>query len=109
MTDKPSHNEDEYFARQDAELMQSERARLSEERAAAERLTHIMKCPKDGYDLTSGDYHGVTIETCGHCGGIWLDANELAAIVGATDRPGLLGRVFGDVLTTLKSRRNPGA
>jgi hypothetical protein len=40
---------------------------------------------------------------------MWLDANELAAIVGATDRPGLLGRVFGDVLTTLKSRRSPGA
>ncbi len=109
MTDKPSHNEDEYFARQDAELMLSERARLAEERAAAERQQHFMKCPKDGYDLTSGEHHGVTIETCSHCGGMWLDANELEMIAGATDRPGLLGRVFGDVMTTLRSRRNPGA
>jgi hypothetical protein len=27
MTEKPSHNEDEYFARQDAELMQAQRTR----------------------------------------------------------------------------------
>jgi hypothetical protein len=106
MPDKPSHNEDEYFARQEAELMQAERARLTEERAAAERQQHLMKCPKDGYDLTSRDIQGVTVETCDHCGGMWLDANELEQLAGATQEPGLLGRVFGDVMSTLRSRRD---
>ncbi len=109
MTEKPSHNEEEYFALQDAELMQAERTRLTEERAAAERRLHLMKCPKDGFDLTSREYHGVTIETCDHCGGMWLDANELEQIAGSSDRPGLLARVFSDVMTTLRSRRDERA
>jgi len=108
MTEKPSHNEDEYFARQDAELMQEARARIAAERAEAERRGHFMKCPKDGYDLTSEQYHGVTVETCPHCGGMWLDANELEQIAHADDRPGLLGRVFSDVMTTLRSRGQHG-
>jgi hypothetical protein len=106
---KPSHNEDEYFARQDAELLAAQRERLAEERATAERRQHFMKCPKDGYDLESEDYHGVTVDICRHCGGMWLDANELDQIAQASDRPGLLGRVFGDVMTTLRSRRDRGA
>ena len=36
-----------------------------------------MKCPKDGYDLSSSEFHGVQIDTCPHCGGMWLDAGEL--------------------------------
>lgn len=109
MPEKPSHGEDEYFARQDAELLQAQRERLAEERASAERKQHLMKCPKDGYDLATTEHHGVTIEICGHCGGMWLDANELEMIAKAADRPGLLGRVFGDVMTSLRGRRDPGA
>ena len=108
MTNKPRHNEEEYFARQEAELLQAQRRHLTEQRDAAERSHHFMKCPKDGYDLTSREYHGVTVETCGHCGGMWLDADELEQIAGADDRPGLLGRVFGDVLTTLRGHRKTG-
>ena len=108
MTEKPSQNEDEYFARQNAELLVRKRDELERQRAEAERLTHLMKCPKDGYDLAATVHHGVAIDVCSHCGGMWLDAGELEQIAAHEDRPGLLGRVIGDVLTTLRRRETTG-
>jgi Zn-finger nucleic acid-binding protein len=105
-SDKPSRNEDEYFAREDAELMRRQRARAHAAATEAERKTHYMKCPKDGYDLTSSEYHGVQIETCPHCGGMWLDAGELEAVA-HEDHPSVLTRVLSDALSTF--RRSPRA
>ena len=104
-TDKPSRNEDEYFVKQDAELLRKQRAQADAAAVDTERKSHYMKCPKDGYDLASSLYHGVQIETCPHCGGMWLDAGELEA-VSHEDRPGLLTRVLNDAFTSLgRSRR----
>ena len=105
-SDKPSRNEDEYFAREDAELLRKQRERAQAAALEAERKSHYMKCPKDGYDLTSSEYHGVQIETCPHCGGMWLDAGELEA-VSHEDRPNVLTRVLSDALSTF--RRSPRA
>jgi uncharacterized protein len=102
--DKPSRNEDEYFAREDAELLRKQRERAHAAAVEAERRTHFMKCPKDGYDLTSSEYHGVQIETCPHCGGRWLDAGELE-VVAHEEHPTVLGRVLTDALSTF--RRSP--
>jgi uncharacterized protein len=96
--DKPSRNEDEYFAREDAELLRRQRERAHAASVDAERKTHYMKCPKDGYDLASSEYHGVQIETCPHCGGMWLDAGELQA-VSRDDHQSVLGRVLTDALS----------
>ena len=65
-----------------------------------------MKCPKDGHDLTSSQVHGVTIETCSHCGGIWLDAGELEAVT-KDDSPNVITRVISDALSSF--RRSPKA
>ena len=73
MTEKPSRNEDEYFVRQEAELLRQRRAELRKQQAEQERHSHYMKCPRDGYDLASQGFHGVTVDTCAHCGGMWLD------------------------------------
>lgn len=108
MTEKPSHNEDEYFARQSAELLSRKRDEIERQRAEVERRTHMMKCPKDGYDLATTVHHGVSIDVCSHCGGMWLDAGELDQLATHEDRPGLLGRVIGDVLGTLRKRENAG-
>jgi Zn-finger nucleic acid-binding protein len=105
-SDKPSRNEDEYFAREDAELMRKQRERAHSAAVEAERKTHYMKCPKDGYDLTSSEYHGVQIETCPHCGGMWLDAGELDAVA-HEDHPTVLGRVLSDAFAAF--RRSPWA
>jgi uncharacterized protein len=104
--DKPSRNEDEYFAREDAELLRRQRERATAASLEAERKTHYMKCPKDGYDLTSTEYHGVQIESCPHCGGMWLDAGELQTVA-HEDHPTILGRVLTDALSAF--RRSPRA
>jgi len=102
--EKPSRNEDEYFAREDAELLRKQRERATASGIDAERKTHFMKCPKDGYDLVSSQSHGVTIETCPHCGGMWLDAGELE-VLAKDDSPNVFTRVLSDALSTF--RRSP--
>ena len=81
MTEKPSKNEEEYFARRDAEL----------------RRSHHMKCPKCGYDLITGDWHGVQIDQCTHCHGLWFDAGEAEQLLQHPER-GIFTRVFGAVM-----------
>jgi Zn-finger nucleic acid-binding protein len=103
-TDKPSRNEDEYFVKQEAELLRTQRAQAEAALRDAERKSHYMKCPKDGYDLASSVYHGVQIETCPHCGGMWLDAGEVEA-VSHEERPGLLTRVLNDAFTSIRRSR----
>src|SRR6476646_8548076 len=49
---KPSQNENEYFARQDAEWLKAQRARLDVERVAKDKVqTTAMKCPRCGGHL----------------------------------------------------------
>jgi Zn-finger nucleic acid-binding protein len=107
-TDKPSRNEDEYFAQQNAELLRQQRSLAEAAAQERERKSHYMKCPKDGYDLESSQYHGVQIETCPHCGGVWLDAGELE-VIAHEDRPALLTRVLSDAFQSLKSVKKRGA
>jgi len=78
--EKPSRNEDEYFARHDAELMKNRRARLDEERTKQERTAHSNKCPKCGCTLGEREHRGVKIDECPECGGMWLDKGELELI-----------------------------
>lgn len=76
--DQPSRNEDEFFARQDAELIKQMRATLDHERQAQERKTHYMKCPKCGADLKEEMHDQVKVDVCPECHGMWLDAGEMA-------------------------------
>ena len=80
MPTKPSHPEDEYFLKLDAELIKAHRARLDAERLNAERRAHYMKCPKCGANLAETDYHHVKVDVCAECKGMWLDAGELEMI-----------------------------
>jgi len=104
-TEKPSRNEDEYFVKQDAELIRKQREQADAAARDAERKSHYMKCPKDGYDLASSTYHGVQIESCPHCGGMWLDAGEIDAVA-HEERPALLTRVISEAITSLKRVRH---
>ncbi len=76
--EKPSRNEEEYFARRDAELMKERRHQLDRERLELERSTHHNKCPKCGCDLREQELGHVRVDACGECGGVWLDKGELA-------------------------------
>jgi len=98
MSDKPTKNEDEYFARRDAELLRQQREAMKKTAAEAERKSHHMKCPKCGYDLITGEWDGIQIDQCTHCHGIWFDAGEAEALIKKSSSPNILGRVFRAVV-----------
>ncbi|HYL20406.1 MAG TPA: zf-TFIIB domain-containing protein [Gemmatimonadales bacterium] len=97
MPDKPSRNEDEYFAKRDAELLRQQRANAQRTAAEAERRSHYMKCPKCGYDLITGEWHGIQIDQCTHCHGLWFDAGEAESLM-AYPEPNVIARVFRALL-----------
>lgn len=98
--EKPSRNEEEYFARQDAELMKAKRAELDAQRAKAARAQALMKCPKDGSDLKEREFHHVKIDVCPECNGVWLDQGELEILAIHDRNP--VKRIFGDFLAGLR-------
>lgn len=58
--------------------------------ATSRRLFHggdgratSMRCPTDGGLLFEFDVNGVLLDRCNHCGGLWFDAGELRAVLGA--------------------------
>ena len=59
--EKPSRNEDEYFARQNAEIIREMRAKLDKERKKADRKAHHNKCPRCGADLKEQHVENVKI------------------------------------------------
>src|SRR4026208_1850653 len=73
----PSRNEDEFFAKQDAELIKQMRAKLDKEREQQERKAHFMKCPRGGADLKEEDHGLAKVDICPECKGMWLDAGEM--------------------------------
>jgi uncharacterized protein len=75
--EKPSRNEDEYFAKLNAELIKERRAALDLARAQSDRKAHFMKCPKCGADLKEIEHHHVKVDQCTECRGVWLDAGEI--------------------------------
>ena len=91
-------NEDEYFARRDAELLRQQRETARKSAVEAEHKLHYMKCPKCGYDLITGDWDGFKIEQCTHCHGVWADAAVVEAILKRPTPPNILARVFREVV-----------
>lgn len=69
-------NEAEYFARREADLLRQQQDAARNERLAAERRSHFMKCPSCGYDLMRSEWDHLRIDQCPHCHGVWIDAQE---------------------------------
>jgi hypothetical protein len=97
MVEKPSENEQEYFARVEAQKRLEAQVKRTAELAADEKKRlkdlHYMHCPKCGSDLHQETLDGVSVEICPGCRGIFLDDGELAKL---TERPkGLLNQVRG--------------
>jgi len=95
--DKPSRAEDEYFARQELERRkkwaQEQATKMATDEKDRLKQEHWMKCPKCGMDLKEIEVHGVKVDQCAHCGGIFLDAGEMEQIAKQSDS-GVMGRVF---------------
>jgi acetyl-CoA carboxylase beta subunit len=94
--EKPSKAEDEYFARQELERRkkwaQEQAAKKSAEEKEQTKKLHWMKCPKCGMDLAEIELHGVKVDQCASCGGVFLDAGEMEQLEKHDE--GVLHRVF---------------
>lgn len=77
---KPSQNENEYFARQDAEYLKQRRAALDAERSAPGRTVTPLSCPRCHGPLVERSVEHVRIDVCSSCRGVWLDAGELEMV-----------------------------
>jgi Zn-finger nucleic acid-binding protein len=96
--DKPSHNEEEYFARRDAELINELRSRRDAERTAAERQSHLMHCPKCGAQLVETERRGVKLDSCPECHGVWVDQDEIDLIMKANEHHSM-SNMMQDILS----------
>ena len=99
-TPSPTRSEDEYFVKQDAELIKAERARLDQERANLERKSHYMKCPKCGLELKEITFKGVSIDKCFHCGGMWFDDQEFETLVGHEQT-----NIFSSIVNVFRAKK----
>jgi uncharacterized protein len=106
-TDKPSTNEDDYFAREEIEKKRKLAHQQAQSMAAQQRENlkslHLMKCPRCGMDLhklTKGD---VEIDTCFNCHGIFLDAGELERLQ-AVQSHEKDGQWMGAILNLFKNK-----
>ena len=85
MSEKTSREEEEYFAKQEYEKLRDLAAKKKNEMAAEEeeklKELHWMHCPKCGHELITIGLHGVEVDQCAHCNGLWLDAGELEQVM----------------------------
>ena len=94
---KPSEAEAEYYARQEFEKLKKleaekvERLKVEEKQRLQE--LHNMCCPKCGMPLIEIDYHGIAVDKCSSCDGVWLDAGELEQVCSLDQ--GRLDKWFG--------------
>jgi hypothetical protein len=98
MSIQRSKQEEEYFARVEAEkrarLQKQARDAHAKERAEEQRRLHFMHCGKCGAELLSTHFNAVEIEVCPGCGAVLLDPGELEQLVGE-ERSSLLEVLAG--------------
>lgn len=85
--------EDIYFAERDREVLAKLRGQLRK----VEKTSAETGCPKCPGKLETYDFHGVTLDRCCQCHGVWMDYGELEQVVRKISR-GPLGE-WVDTLT----------
>ncbi|HME89936.1 MAG TPA: zf-TFIIB domain-containing protein [Myxococcaceae bacterium] len=104
--EKPSNQEDEYFAREEIEkkhrLAMQQAAELAQKSKDELQRLHYMKCPKCGMDLHTLKKGEVEVDTCFNCHGIWLDEGELEGLTSRGPHHG--GAVMNAILNIFKRK-----
>lgn len=99
MTKKPTANEEEFFAREEAEKLHrlhSEKLKGNDQaKAEEEKKLHWMKCPKCGYGLETIKWRSVDVDKCFRCGVIVLDDGEIEALAGKENPDGFIATFQG--------------
>ena len=101
MPDKPSRNEEEYFARAEAGRLKAISEQAEADAKHAERLSHRMKCPRCGADLRAEEHWGIEVDRCPECDGLWFDAGEAQRLVQLNERQGV-GGIFRSVVEAVR-------
>lgn len=94
MSETRSRNEEEYFAKREAEILRARREALARAQRDAERRSHFMKCPKCGGDLVTEEWSGIQVDRCPECLGVWFDAGEAEELIKHEGRSGGFASVF---------------
>ena len=78
--EKERAEEDIYFAQRDRELI----AKLHQQQEAEQEQTLCdlvrSRCPRCGKRLRQRAFHGVMIDGCPNCQGLWFDKSEIHAL-----------------------------
>jgi len=79
---KPSHGEDEYFAKEEVERKRKLALQVKRETSEAEarrlKELHFMRCPACGQQMHEVTLRGVPVDVCFACQGVFLQHGELA-------------------------------
>ena len=86
--------EEEYFHRKNKEAIDKLREKMKVGEQAKAAGTSTMGCPRCDGTLKEKQFHGVEINTCDKCGGVWLDAGELEQLT-KHEKGGWLSGLFG--------------
>lgn len=78
--DMKKAKEDQYFMNKDKELIEKKHKEIEKEEFKKHFANH---CPKCAEKLQEEEFHGVNIDRCPACNGIWLDNGELDALTSA--------------------------
>jgi uncharacterized protein len=89
LEDRGKALEDEYFFRQEQELIAKMKSKLEAENTLASELD----CPKCVGKLVETAFEAIKIDVCNKCGGVWFDAGELAQVM-HKDKGGWFGKMF---------------
>ena len=93
LRDAERGREEQYFAERDRELLSKLRDGKEIEHEDELKTTALNRCPKDGEGLVGRKLHGVAIEECPRCKGMWLDEGEWK-VLADRERGGFFGRWF---------------
>jgi hypothetical protein len=89
------NKEEEYFYKLNKQLIEKKRKELDAQRAQQQRQAqtgqHWMKCPKCGQDMKEIDHHGIKVDQCSQCAGIYFDRGELELLLESQEPKGLIG------------------
>ncbi len=96
LQEKGYNKEEEYFYKQNKDLIEKRRRELDAKRQEQARThPHWMKCPKCGADMKEIERQGIKVDQCGACGGIYFDRGELELLLDAKEQKGFLGGLKG--------------
>jgi hypothetical protein len=90
LEDRGQALENDYFRRQEQELIAKMKAKLEADNAQET----LLKCPRCEGKLVETEFEHVTIDVCNICGGAWFDAGELAQIKAKDEKSGWFSRLF---------------